>query len=166
MGVDLLLEAAPGLKEATLVVGGDGPMRPDLEARAAALGVSARFTGYVKDEDLPWLYRAADVFILPTRELEGFGLVAIEAMACGTPALGTPVGAIPEVLGPLGLVLEAATPAAIAAGLRRFFAQDPGPLEERCRRHVAERYDWAKVVLQAERELEEVARAGAGHGRR
>ncbi len=165
MGIDLLLEAAKELKDVELVIGGEGPMRAELEAQAAASGVKARFLGYVSDEELPWLYRAADLFVLPTRELEGFGLVAIEAMACGTPAMGTPVGAIPEVLGPLGLLFEAPTARAIAAGVRRFFAEPDAGLEERCRRHVREHYDWATVIGKVEAVLTEVTRAGAGHRR-
>ena len=58
-------------------------MRSELENLSKELGVQDRvhFLGYIKDEDLPTLYRAGDMFVLPTRELEGFGLVAIEAMA-------------------------------------------------------------------------------------
>ena len=166
MGIDLLIRAAAEVPGLQVVIGGEGPLRAELEALAASLKVKARFLGYVKDEDLPALYRAADLFVLPTRELEGFGLVAIEAMACGTPALGTPVGAIPEVLGPLGLTVAGATAGAIAAGIRKFFAErDPG-LPARCRGHVAAHYDWAKVVERLERVLLEVVRARAGDGRR
>lgn len=165
MGVDLLLRAASRIPGLQVVVGGDGPLRGPLESMAANLKVPVRFLGYVPDEDLPALYRAADLFVLPTRALEGFGLVAIEAMACGTPALGTPVGAIPEVLGPLGLLFRDATAEAIEEGIRRFFeAPDPG-LGERCRRYVAERYDWERVIEQAEALLLGGIREGAGHGR-
>jgi glycosyltransferase involved in cell wall biosynthesis len=166
MGIDLLIRAAaevPGLK---VVIGGDGPLRAELEALAASLGVPATFLGYVKDEDLASLYRAADLFVLPTRALEGFGLVAIEAMACGTPAMGTPVGAIPEVLGPLRLLFDDTTPRAIAAGIRRLLAERDGSLGERCRAHVAEHYDWSKVIERVEQVFVEVRREGPGHGRR
>ena len=158
MGIDLLIRAAAEVPGLHVVVGGDGPLRSDLESLAKSLKVPATFLGYVKDEDLPALYRAADLFVLPTRALEGFGLVAIEAMACGTPAMGTPVGAIPEVLGPLKLVFDDVTPQAIAGGIRRFLAERDAGLPERCRAHVAANYDWSKVISKAEQVLLEVAK--------
>lgn len=166
MGIDLLIRAAAEVPGLQVVIGGDGPLRAELEALAASLKVPAKFLGYVPDQDLPSLYRSADLFVLPTRALEGFGLVAIEAMACGTPAMGTPVGAIPEVLGPLKLVFDDATPQAIAGGIRRFLAERDGSLGERCRAHVAAHYDWAKVIERVERVFLEVVREGPGHGRR
>jgi glycosyltransferase involved in cell wall biosynthesis len=166
MGIDLLIRAAAEVPGLQVVIGGDGPLRAELEALAASLKVPAKFLGYVPDQDLPALYRSADLFVLPTRALEGFGLVAIEAMACGTPAMGTPVGAIPEVLGPLKLVFDDATPQAIAGGIRRFLAERDGSLGERCRAHVAAHYDWAKVIERVERVFLEVVREGPGHGRR
>jgi glycosyltransferase involved in cell wall biosynthesis len=166
MGIDLLIRAVAEVPELRLLVGGEGPLRGDLEALARSLGVQARFLGHVEDAVLPDYYRAADLLVLPTRELEGFGLVAIEAMACGTPAMGTPVGALPEVLGPLGLLFEEASPRAIAAGLRRHFAcRDPG-LERRCLEHVRTRYDWARVIDGVERLFGQVIDARARHGRR
>ncbi len=165
MGIDLLIRAAAEVPGLRLAIGGDGPLREELEALAASLRVEARFLGFVPDADLPSLYRAADLFVLPTRELEGFGLVAIEAMACGTPAMGTPVGAIPEVLGPLGLLFSEASPRAIAAGIRKFFAEPDGALVARCRDHVAAHYDWSRVIERVERVFLEVIRARAGHGR-
>jgi glycosyltransferase involved in cell wall biosynthesis len=165
MGIDLLLRAAARVPGLEVVLGGDGPHRPRFEALARELGVRARFLGFVPDEDLPTLYRAADLFVLPTRALEGFGFVAIEAMACGTPAMGTPVGAIPEVLGPLGLVFEAATEEAIAAGIGGFFRERDAALPDRCRAHVASRYDLEKIGARAEDLLLQVMREGPGHGR-
>jgi glycosyltransferase involved in cell wall biosynthesis len=166
MGIDLLIRAAAEVPGLQVVIGGDGPLRGELEALAASLKVPAKFLGYVPDADLPSLYRAADLFVLPTRALEGFGLVAIEAMACGTPAMGTPVGAIPEVLGPLDLLFDDVTPQAIAGGIRRFLAEKDAGLADRCRTHVATHYDWSKVIVKVEEVLVEVAREGPGHGRR
>ena len=166
MGIDLLIRALGDVPDVQLVVGGEGPLRAELEALAASLKVPARFLGYIPDEDLPALYRAADLFVLPTRELEGFGLVAIEAMGCGTPAMGTPVGAIPEVLGPLGLVFQEVTPRAIAAAIRKFFAERDETLPRRCRDHVLAHYDWSRVIERLEGVLLEVIREGPGHRRK
>ena len=105
--------------------------------------------------------------MLPTRELEGFGLVTVEALACGTPVLGTPVGATPEILGPLGksLVFSATTPQAMAEALERFLedgARDPAgmnALREACRDYAETRYSWDSAIETLEATL--VGLAGA-----
>lgn len=93
-GVDVLLEALSRLDAATMIVG-DGPQRTALEAQARALGMSERvtFLGSVGDDELAALYRACDVFVLPsvTRQ-EAFGVVQLEAMAAGKPVVSTDVG--------------------------------------------------------------------------
>jgi glycosyltransferase involved in cell wall biosynthesis len=105
MGIDRLLDAALALKRAErkflLVLAGSGPDRTALEAKSRAAGLTrvVTFAGTVPDETLPAMYAAADAFVLPTAELECFGLIAVEALACGTPVLATPVGAIPEIVG-------------------------------------------------------------------
>ena len=55
-------------------------------------------TGEIDDESLVLYYQAADIFILPTQSLEGFGLVTLEALSCGVPVLGTPIGATTNIL--------------------------------------------------------------------
>ncbi len=105
MGLDVLLDAAVCVHSAGLrfhlVMAGDGPLRSQLMTRAVSLGLSgvATFPGAIGEERLPLMYGAADAFVLPSAELECFGLIAIEAMACGRPVLATPVGAIPETVG-------------------------------------------------------------------
>jgi phosphatidylinositol alpha-1,6-mannosyltransferase len=77
-----------------------------LERQVAELGLSeqVRFLGFVPEDDLPDLYRASDLFLLCTREaaerqeVEGFGLVFLEAQACGTPVVGTRTGGIPDAV--------------------------------------------------------------------
>lgn len=66
-----------------------------------ALGEKVTFTGFVSDEDLAYLYNAATLLVFPSLE-EGFGLPAIEAMACGTPVAASCTGSLPEVLGNTG----------------------------------------------------------------
>lgn len=105
MGLDRLLYALREVKasgwEFYLVMGGRGPLRAQLETLAEDLGLKGHvhFTGLVPDDTLPIMYAAADAFVLPTVELECFGLIALESLACGRPVLATPVGAIPEVVG-------------------------------------------------------------------
>jgi glycosyltransferase involved in cell wall biosynthesis len=104
MGLDRLVRAIGILRDRghklRLIIGGAGPLRQELEQMVQALDLSdsVRFLGRVDDTDLPTMYGACDAFVLPTAELECFGLIALEALACGRPVLATPVAAIPEVL--------------------------------------------------------------------
>lgn len=104
MGLDRLLNASHRLMiegfRFHLVIGGDGPLRGDLEEHARELGLSnsVTFLGRVDDNILPLAYAACDAFVLPTTELECFGIIALEALSAGRPVLATPVGAIPEVI--------------------------------------------------------------------
>ena len=76
---------------------------PALKKQVSDLGLDDRviFTGFVPDADLAWLYNAATLVVLPSLE-EGFGLPAIEAMACGAPVAASDCGSLPEVLGDAG----------------------------------------------------------------
>jgi glycosyltransferase involved in cell wall biosynthesis/SAM-dependent methyltransferase len=170
MGLDTLIAAMVGLvrrsPELRLLIGGAGSHRDTLERQVGQLGLDKHvtFLGFVPDADLPRYYQAADVFVLPTRELEGFGLVTAEALACGTPVLGTPIGATPELLESLdpALVFSDATAAAMEADLGAFLdrlARDPVGrvrLREACRRHAESRFGWEHVVDDLERAMLDV----------
>ena len=118
---------------------------------------AVKFLGRVSEEDLPRYYQAADFFVLPTRELEGFGLVILEAMACGTPVLGTPIGAIPETVGLFDrkLLFEGTQSEDIKTKLEdviirpEIYRFDP----QACRKFVEERYSWEKMADAFEREV-------------
>jgi phosphatidylinositol alpha-1,6-mannosyltransferase len=103
-GHDRVIEALPSLiaagHDVQYLIAGDGDDRPRLEALAHSAGVSerVRFLGAVNGECLPDLYRAADVFVMPSAG-EGFGIAYLEAMGCGTPAIGIAVGGAPDALG-------------------------------------------------------------------
>lgn len=124
-GVDRLIEAMRRVRatvpDVLLLIGGTGALRVALEARVHALDLeeSVRFLGYIPDESLPVAYRAADLNVIPTTALEGFGLTAVEALAAGTPSVVTPVGGLPEILAPLcpGLVCASIAARDIGAGL-------------------------------------------------
>ena len=152
----------PGLR---LLIGGSGVLRSELEGRVKALGLDdcVRFLGFVPEALLPDYYRAADLFVLPTAELEGFGLVTVEALASGTPVLGTSVGATDEILDKLdSSLLAAGTDAeSLAAGIsalyRRFMA-DPAArarLSTEGRALVLRDYTWARHCEQLEAVLAE-----------
>lgn len=90
-GLEVLLEALGGL-QATAILVGDGPVRPSLERRVQELGIAKQvaFAGEVREEELDALYHACDLFVLPSvSRQEAFGVVQLEAMACGKPVVST-----------------------------------------------------------------------------
>ncbi len=148
-----LLKAIPGL---TYLLVGDGPLRAVLEARARALRVqeSVLFAGSVAPEELVDHYALAEAFIMANRELpsgetEGFGLVFLEANACGVPVVaGRAGGSVDAVTdGVNGLLVDGADPAAIAAAVMRIF-QDEALRQQLVRGgiEVAARSGWADRV--------------------
>jgi len=115
-----LLDAATHLEDVTVVFGGDGPARADLEERAAGLDADVRFLGFLDRGELPAFYSALDVFAFPS-PVETQGLVALEANACGTPVVGADSGALSETIdeGETGYRFPAGDGAAFAAAIRR-----------------------------------------------
>lgn len=78
-----------------VVVGGEGPLKETLASKVSACGIGEHitFAGWINDEDLVSMYTMADAFVLPSEKQsqEGYGLVALEALACGTPVVTTPI---------------------------------------------------------------------------
>ena len=131
-GIDHAIRAfaavAATFPDCRYLVVGDGPYRARLEAIAAAAGVTERvvFSGQVAEEDLVDHYRLGDVFVMPNRELangdtEGFGLVFLEANACGVPVVAGCAGGSPDAVrdGVNGLVVDGRDLGAITAAMRR-----------------------------------------------
>jgi glycosyltransferase involved in cell wall biosynthesis len=139
-----------------LLIGGKGYLHSQLEAQILSLQVqeNVRLLGFVPEEQLPTYLAAADLFVLPTEYLEGFGVATIEALACGTPAIGTPVGATPEILASLdpALLTEDASAAAIAELICHWLGNmDALPkLSERSRAYALEHFDIDIVARQLE----------------
>jgi glycosyltransferase involved in cell wall biosynthesis len=151
MGLELLIdawsEAAQDLPPGSaLVVAGDGPLRAALSVRIEHRGVnsSVRLLGRVSDEQLVELYRAADVNVVPSLEHEGFGLVVLEAAACGTPSIVTDVGGLPEVIADLdsSLIVPGGDRAALRNQLLRAVVHRPS---RTATRRYAERFSWSAV---------------------
>jgi 1,2-diacylglycerol 3-alpha-glucosyltransferase len=131
--LDLLVEAADGLdRNVTLVFGGDGPARGDIEALAATRDVDARFLGFLDRNDLPAFYSTLDVFAFPS-PVETQGLVALEANACGTPVAGVDAGALSDTIddGENGYVAPRAEPGPFREAIRRTL-DDAETLSEHC----------------------------------
>jgi glycosyltransferase involved in cell wall biosynthesis len=169
MGVDVALKAWSRLPEGLLVVAGEGPERPRLEDLARELGLAerVRFMGRVAEASLPDLYRAADVSLIPSRGLEGFGLVALEALACGTPVITSDAGGLPEAMAGLGpdLVVPSGDDQALESRLERArLDRSSLPSPEACRAH-AEGFSRDRLATR-HREIYAQARGPAGPPRK
>lgn len=97
-GVDVLIEAMRNL-DAHLVIGGEGPLRSELEHATQVAGLTSKvtFAGNISPKELPHYYQAADLFVLPSTDTsEAFGMVMLEAHASGTPVVSTdlPTGVV------------------------------------------------------------------------
>ena len=131
MGLDRLLLAMQTVVEkiphALLIIGGRGPLKDQLSALVERLALTkhVHMAGFIPEDQLPRYYQMADLFVLPTQELEGFGMVTLEALASGLPVLGTPVGGTNEILPGLDrrLVLSDSNPQTMAQGIIDYHQQ-------------------------------------------
>jgi alpha-1,3-rhamnosyl/mannosyltransferase len=134
---------------------------PELKAFIAATpGLSGRthFTGYASDEDVVALYASADAMIFPSL-WEGFGLPAVEAMACGLPVLASDRSSLPEIIGEAGLYFDPTDVNSIAAATLRFFGD--AALQARLRAATiprASQFTWARAAELAEQSFIKAAR--------
>jgi len=97
-----------------VVAGGASPVFRAIHFRS---NERVRFLNYVPEDTLPGLYANAEVFVLPSLD-EGFGLPALEAMACGTPVIVSNGGALPDVVGEAGLIFDLSQPDTLSQKLR------------------------------------------------
>jgi glycosyltransferase involved in cell wall biosynthesis len=155
-GHGLAVEALAQLPDATLLIAGEGPERPALEALIAkrGLGGRVRLLGGVPPAAMPELLAAADLMLLPS-EREGLANVWIEALACGTPILIADVGGAREVLDrPEAGRLVERDPAAIAAAAREMLAAPADPAGVR---KAAERFSWKRNAAELHEHLTRIA---------
>ena len=176
MGLDVLLEAwvkvvHSSKQKAILCIVGVGPERSDLETLASELGIAdvVRFAGRVDDNELVRHYQAANVSIVPSIALEGYGLVVPESLAAGTPVVASAVDGLSEALDGFApdLLVSPGNSAALAERLQAAITGAvPLPTAEACRRY-AESFSWTEVARnQLELYCHLVARAsGAGDPR-
>ena len=140
-----------------VLAGKRGWMTEQIERRAAELGVEQEvsFIGYVRDADLPALLSGALGYVVPSL-YEGFGMTALEAMACGTPVLASNTSSLPEVVGDAGLLVDPLDTLAIADGIGQL-AEDAAlrdDLRERGLRRVAG-WTWQRCARQTLEVLQE-----------
>lgn len=153
-GLGVLLESLALLPEdVRLVVAGDGDLRPGYEARAAQLGLGGRvdFLGSVLDADLAEVYRAGDVVAFPSvSRAEAFGLVALEAAACGRPVVASDLPGVRVVVraGDTGLLTTPGDADALAHGLRAVLAdrERADEMGRRARARVERDLTWDRAV--------------------
>lgn len=164
-GIETLVRAVGqsqlrGKEKLKLVIGGgsrpgqsDGKERDRIEKIVAELGMSdfTIFPGRISDETLPAYYTAADVCVVPSH-YEPFGLVAIEAMACGTPVVASDVGGLQFTVVPeqTGLLAPPQDEAAFATAIDRILSNPDwcNQLGQRARKRVEEKFSWDGVAHQ------------------
>jgi D-inositol-3-phosphate glycosyltransferase len=166
-GIDTLIDAAElladrqplGLHPTFVIVGGDlddqgapiGPLARVAET-VTSKGLASRFrlVGSQPQDQLPVFYSAADVVSVPSR-YESFGLVAVEALACGTPVVASRAGGLRFTIdeGATGILVKPQSAPALAAGIEAILTDDRlrAAVAERARPSV-ERYDWSNIAQQ------------------
>lgn len=135
-GVDVLIKAYQKLlaqseiTQQLIIAGRAGSADNELRAsvRARGLETRVRFIGIVPDQDLPAIISAADLVVYPSI-FEGFGLPALEAMACGTPVITTNASSLPEVMGDAGLMFEPGNVDALASIIKRLLDSESARCE-------------------------------------
>jgi glycosyltransferase involved in cell wall biosynthesis len=149
-------EVAAERDDVHLLLAGGGPLLEEMRAAAQSAGLENRLhtPGVAHNTELPMYLNALDIFVLPSETRnnwrEQFGRVAVEAMACGVPVIGSDSGEIPIVLGDAGLLFHEGDAHALATQLRRLLS-DPSLRAELChkgRQRVLDLYSVEKVAAQ------------------
>jgi glycosyltransferase involved in cell wall biosynthesis len=155
MGLDDLVAATALVRERVpdvlVLIAGRGTIDAELDRQISALGLrdNVRLLGFVPDADLPRAYRAANLGVVPSVALEGFGLIVAESLAAGTPCLVTPVGGLPEAVAGLSrdLILRSPGPDAIADGITGALTGAlPLPDARACVEFARRHYDWPVIA--------------------
>jgi glycosyltransferase involved in cell wall biosynthesis len=142
------LEDWPELK--LVLIGKKGWLYDSFFQHLQALGLEecVIFPGYVEEADLPAFYELAEVFVFPSL-YEGFGLPALEAMACGTPVVCSNRSSLPEVVGEAGLLVDPTDTAAMTAAIRQILADADLQLDLKQRGLArAQQFSWARAAAE------------------
>jgi glycosyltransferase involved in cell wall biosynthesis len=162
MGLDQLLTALVQVKQQLpnvwLAIAGRGALQAQLQRQCHEAGLhdTVQFLGFLPDDQLPIAYQAADLTVVPSQTLEGFGLVVLESLACGTPVVCTPVGGMPEILQPFApqLIIPATGATAIANHLTAALSGELLlPSRASCRTYAKQNFDWQIISQQVQQVL-------------
>jgi glycosyltransferase involved in cell wall biosynthesis len=165
MGLEDLIDATAQVvkhhPDFLLQIAGRGPLQGELLDRIERLGLSrnVNLLGYLEDALVPLAFRAATFSVVPTIALEGFGLITLESLAAGTPALVTPVGGLPEAVAPLSpnLVFESTGAEAMAARINQFLAAPHLlPDEAACSDYARDNFDWRIIAAKIKEVYQEL----------
>lgn len=154
-GASVLLEAFARLPRGRLVIAGGGPWEKHLRERAEKLGVGdrVRFAGFVDDATRAALFHHADVTVVPST-YEPFGIVALEAMAMGSPVVVSDVGGLAEIIqhGVTGLKVKPGSPTELAAQIQQVLGNPclAARLRHNARQEVERTYRWRSVAAATE----------------
>ena len=162
-GIDGLLEAISYLKHyqrlRLVLIGGDGNEAPEsqrLKQKVADLGIEDKvlFAGRVDQRDLPPYYSSADALVISSH-YESFGLVGLEALACGRPVVSTPVGGMETLINQsqAGYVISNTLPQSLATGIQSIIANPNLPRADEIRKSVL-KYSWSNVATAMLKEYE------------
>ena len=155
LATEILIKKFPDI-DFQLIIVGKGSLRKRLEDLITEKKLSKviKLSGLVSREKLPIYFKVADLFVLPTTAIEGFGIVTAEAFASGLAVMGTPVGATIEILEQIdkNLIFEGTSPESLSKGLE-IFLKNPeffSNLKSKCRETAEKYYSWEKVTDQTE----------------
>lgn len=171
-GHDMLIRALPAIRGAIpnvlYSIVGDGEERPLLESLVRELDVEqlVQFRGESSEDDMIQCYQQCDLFVLPNREVEGdfegFGMVLVEAQACGKPVVAGMSGGTCETMNPphTGLLVDCTTPDHLAHNIVGLLRDDEHRIRmgEAARQWAVERFDWTALALQARAMFAKIAR--------
>jgi len=164
-GVQHFIQALPAIlndrKDLRVLIGGDGQLKEAIEASLQEVEITDRvdLPGWISHDDLFKYLNQLRLLVLPSYT-EGLPNIMLEAMACGTPVLTTPVGAIPDVIidGETGFIMENNSPKCIADNMvRALSSPELGQIAVNGRRFVEENFTFEKVVKNWKRILQKIS---------
>jgi len=151
-GILNLLEAVPKVAETrdgtAFLIAGNGQLRAKVEKCAAQLGNKVRFVGWIPHDELPQHLNNLRLLVLPSYT-EGLPNIMLEAMACGTPVLATPVGAVPDIIkdGETGFIMEDNSAECIADNIARALGHPRlQEIADKARALVEKEFNFEKAV--------------------